>query len=89
MSFNRSFYCFNKIPTCPNTSCNFFNIAFCFLIIRFSSTKDLIEIIDIAKEKHLKLILGTFEVDCTGDTLDPMVEGMVKMMGVFANWNAT
>ena len=73
----------------PNTSCNFFNIAFCFLIIRFSSTKDLIEIIDIAKEKHLKLILGTFEVDCTGDTLDPMVEGMVKMMGVFANWNAT
>lgn len=48
------------------------------------STKDLIEIIDIAKEKHLKLILGTFEVDCTGDTLDPMVEGMVKMMGVFA-----
>ena len=67
-----------------NTSCNFFNIAFCFLIIRFSSTKDLIEIIDIAKEKHLKLILGTFEVDCTGDTLDPMVEGMVKMMGVFA-----
>ena len=49
-----------------------------------SITKDLIEIIDIAKEKHLKLILGTFEVDCTGDTLDPMVEGMVKMMGVFA-----
>ena len=44
----------------------------------------MIEIIDIAKEKHLKLILGTFEVDCTGDTLDPMVEGMVKMMGVFA-----
>lgn len=44
----------------------------------------LIEIIDIAKKKHLKLILGTFEVDCTGDTLDPMVEGMVKMMGVFA-----
>ena len=44
----------------------------------------MIEIIDIAKEKHLKLILGTFEVDCTGDTLAPMVEGMVKMMGVFA-----
>ena len=42
----------------------------------------MIEIIDIAKEKHLKLILGTFEVDCTGDTLDPMVEGMVKMMTV-------
>lgn len=38
---------------------------------------------------YIKFILGTFEVDCTGDTLDPMVEGMVKMMGVFANWNAT
>ena len=48
------------------------------------STKDLIEIIEIAKAKHLKLILGTFEVDCTGETLAPMVEGMVKMMGVFA-----
>lgn len=79
MSFNRSFYCFNKIPTCPNTSCNFFNIAFCFLIIRFSSTKDLIEIIDIAKEKHLKLILGTFDVDCTGDTL-------VRWLKAWSRW---
>lgn len=48
------------------------------------STKDLIEIIDIAKEKHLKLILGTFEADCTKEYLDPVTEGMLKMMGVFA-----
>ena len=48
------------------------------------STKDLIEILEIAKSKKLKLILGTFEADCSKDSLDPMVEGMLKMMGVFA-----
>lgn len=48
------------------------------------STKDLIEIIEIAKEKHLKLIFGSFEADCSGESLDPMTEGMLKMMGVFA-----
>ena len=48
------------------------------------STKDLIEIIEIAKEKHLKLVLGSFEADCSGENLDPMTEGMLKMMGVFA-----
>ena len=48
------------------------------------STKDLIEIIEIAKEKHLKLVLGSFEADCSGESLDPMTEGMLKMMGVFA-----
>lgn len=47
------------------------------------STKHLIEIIDIAKSKKLKLILGKFELDCSKD-LDPMTEGMIKMMGVFA-----
>ena len=47
------------------------------------STKQLCEIIEIAKEKHIKLILGSFIVDCTSE-LDPMTEGMLKMMGVFA-----
>jgi DNA invertase Pin-like site-specific DNA recombinase len=47
------------------------------------STKQLCEIIDLAKERHLKLILGTFTVDCTKE-LDPMTEGMLKMMGVFS-----
>jgi DNA invertase Pin-like site-specific DNA recombinase len=47
------------------------------------STKQLCKIIEIAKEKHIKLILGTFIVDCTSE-LDPMTEGMLKMMGVFA-----
>ena len=47
------------------------------------STKQLCEIIEFAKEKHIKLIFGTFVVDCT-KVLDPMTEGMLKMMGVFA-----
>ncbi len=48
------------------------------------STKQLCEIIDIVKKKRLKLILGTFIVDCTEKELDPMTDGMLKMMGVFA-----
>lgn len=47
------------------------------------STKQLCEIIETAKEKHLMLLLGSFVVDCTKD-LDPMTEGMLKMMGVFS-----
>ncbi|WP_312258659.1 recombinase family protein [Romboutsia ilealis] len=48
------------------------------------STKQLCEIIELVQEKHLKLILGAFIVDCTVGILDPMTEGMLKMMGVFA-----
>lgn len=47
------------------------------------STKQLCDIIDIAKEKHIKLVLGNFIVDCSKN-LDPMTEGMLKMMGVFS-----
>jgi DNA invertase Pin-like site-specific DNA recombinase len=47
------------------------------------STKQLCEIIEFAKNKHIKLVLGAFVVDCTKD-LDPMTEGMLKMMGVFS-----
>ena len=47
------------------------------------STKQLCEIIELAKDKHIKLVLGSFVVDCTKE-LDPMTEGMLKMMGVFS-----
>ena len=47
------------------------------------STKQLCEIIEFAKDTHIKLVLGTFVVDCTKE-LDPMTEGMLKMMGVFS-----
>ncbi|SCI99733.1 Transposon Tn1000 resolvase [uncultured Clostridium sp.] len=48
------------------------------------SNKQLIEIIEIARDKKLKLILGTFTLDCTGEELDPMAKAMLSMMGVFA-----
>lgn len=48
------------------------------------STKQLCEIIELVQEKNLKLILGAFVVDCSTGKLDPMTEGMLKMMGVFA-----
>ena len=47
------------------------------------STKQLCEIIEIAKDKKLKLVLGNFIVDCRNE-LDPMTEGMLKMMAVFS-----
>lgn len=53
-------------------------------VSRFTrSTKQLCEIIEFVKENHIKLVLGTFIVDCSRE-LDPMTEGMLKMMGVFA-----
>ena len=48
------------------------------------STKQLCDILELAQDKKLKLILGTFIVDCTVGELDPMTEGMLKMMAVFA-----
>lgn len=47
------------------------------------STKQLCDIIEFAKKQRIKLVLGNFVVDCTKE-LDPMTEGMLKMMGVFA-----
>ncbi len=47
------------------------------------STKQLCDIIELAKGKHIKLVLGNFIVDCSKE-LNPMTEGMLKMMGVFA-----
>ena len=48
------------------------------------STKQLCEIIEKVKEKQLKLIIGGFIVDCSRGELDAMTDGMLKMMGVFA-----
>lgn len=47
------------------------------------STSQLCSIVEMAKSKKIKLILGNFVVDCSSE-LDPMTEGMLKMMGVFA-----
>jgi len=47
------------------------------------STKQLCEIIDHASKKRAALLIGTFKVDFR-ESIDPMTEGMLKMMGVFA-----
>lgn len=46
------------------------------------STKQLCDIIEIAKKNQIKLILGNFIVDCTKE-LDPMTERNVKNDGRF------
>lgn len=48
------------------------------------STKQLCEVLDIVKERKLKLIIGSFVVDCTTEDLDPMTKGMLMMWGVFS-----
>ena len=48
------------------------------------SIKQLLEILEFAKEKQIKLILGTFTVDFTKDTPDPMTLATVQLMGVFS-----
>lgn len=48
------------------------------------STKQLCDLIEQVKDKHLKVVIGSFEVDCSKDKLDAMTLGMLQMMGVFA-----
>lgn len=49
------------------------------------STKQLCEIIEIVKEKKIKLIIkGSITVDCTLGRLDPMSNAFIQMSGVFA-----
>jgi DNA invertase Pin-like site-specific DNA recombinase len=45
--------------------------------------RQLCDVIDLAKQRRLKLVIGTFVVDCT-NVPDVMTEGMLQMMGVFA-----
>ena len=48
------------------------------------STQYLCEILKIVQEKHLRLIIDSFVVDCRTDNIDPMTKGMLMMWGVFA-----
>lgn len=57
----------------------------CTEISRLSrSTKQLCEILEFVQNNHIKLIVGSFVVDCTGNEIDPMTMGMLRMMSVFA-----
>ena len=49
------------------------------------STKQLCEIIEIVKQKKLKLVIvGSVTVDCTQGRLDPMSNAFIQISGVFA-----
>lgn len=57
----------------------------CTEVSRLSrSTKQLCEILEFVQENHVKLIVGGFIVDCTGNEIDPMTMGILRMMSVFA-----
>ena len=47
------------------------------------SIKQLISILEFAREKQIKLVLGSFVVDFT-DEVDPMTLAVVQLMGVFS-----
>ena len=57
----------------------------CTEVSRLSrSTKQLCEILEFVEKNKIKLIGGTFIVDCRNDEIDPMTMGMLRMMAVFA-----
>lgn len=49
------------------------------------STKQLCDIIELCKEKHLKLVIqNSITIDCSAGEIDPMTEAFLQMAGVFA-----
>ena len=48
------------------------------------SIKQLLGILEYAKDKRIKLVMGSFTVDFSKDNPDPMTLATVQLMGVFA-----
>lgn len=49
------------------------------------STRQLCDIIEIVKSKHLRLVIvGSITVDCVNGKIDPMTNAFLQMSGVFA-----
>lgn len=49
------------------------------------STKQLCDIIELVRDKSIKLIIGkTMTIDCTNGELDPMTKAFLQMTGVFS-----
>ena len=49
------------------------------------STQQLCEIIDLVREKHLRLVIvGSLTLDCRNGQADPMSEAFLQMAGVFS-----
>ena len=49
------------------------------------STQQLCEIIEVVREKHLRLVIvGSITLDCRNGQADPMSEAFLQMAGVFS-----
>lgn len=48
------------------------------------STKQLCDILQVVQDRRIRLLIGTFSIDCRKDEIDPMTKGMLMMWGVFA-----
>ena len=48
------------------------------------STKQLCEILQSVQDKRIRLVIGSFAVDCRSAEVDPMTKGMLLMWGVFS-----
>lgn len=48
------------------------------------STRHLCDILQFVQSKKIRLIIGSFIVDCREEMIDPMTKGMLMMWGVFA-----
>ena len=48
------------------------------------STSDLCDLLKVVQSKHLCLVIGSLQVDCRGDMIDPATKGMILMWSVFA-----
>ena len=50
------------------------------------STQQLCQIIDVIKDKHLRLIIvGSITIDCRNGDIDPMSRAFLEMAGVFSS----
>ena len=50
------------------------------------STKQLCEIIDVIRDKHLRLVIvGSITIDCRNGEIDPMSRAFLEMAGVFSS----
>lgn len=49
------------------------------------NTKVLCEIIDLIIAKKFRLIVGSIDIDCRNGSLDPMIEGMLKINAVWGD----
>ena len=47
------------------------------------STKQLCDILQNVQDIKIRLLIGSFTVDCRSEDVDPMTKGMLMMWGVF------